>query len=36
VTLTIRRDGDAAADTPGTPMLSMDFPWEIEAVEGAA
>lgn len=36
VTLTVRREGEPAADTPGTPVLAVDFPWEIEPVDGAA
>jgi ABC-2 type transport system ATP-binding protein len=36
VTLSIRRDGEPAEDTAGTPVLAIDFPWEIEPVEGAA
>ena len=36
VTLTIRREGEAASEASGTPVLAIDFPWEIDPVEGAA
>jgi hypothetical protein len=36
VTLTVRREEVGPEGTPGLPLLAVDFPWEIEAVEAGA
>jgi len=36
VTLTVRREGAVPEETSGLPLLSMEFPWEIESIEAVA